>query len=199
MTIVFPLKSRRLIRGFQAHVNAGLRGAVDYEADRNSLYSPVNGSALLFNESQGGNWIQITDEMGRKWEMAHLSERYVTTGDQVVAGQLIGKTGNTGTVTSGPHLHLQIVHPYPNRIDPEPLLINAPLSMPENHDFDNKLIRLAPGLNYALVIRGKKSIFPRDDNTLRFILVLEKTGAILVPRVTQAEWDSLPLSDGLKF
>jgi len=38
---------------------------------------------------------------------AHLSEFYTNCGDDVVAGQVIGATGNTGN-SSGPHLHFEI-------------------------------------------------------------------------------------------
>lgn len=38
---------------------------------------------------------------------AHLSEEWVELGDQVVPGQVIGRTGDTGNVT-GPHLHHEV-------------------------------------------------------------------------------------------
>lgn len=40
-------------------------------------------------------------------EYGHLSQYYVKVGDKVNAGQIIGKSGNTG-ISTGPHLHLTI-------------------------------------------------------------------------------------------
>ena len=37
----------------------------------------------------------------------------------VQTGQQIGVTGNTGTVTTGPHLHVQIFDAIGRRVDPE--------------------------------------------------------------------------------
>jgi len=39
---------------------------------------------------------------------AHQSTRLVTTGSVVSRGQLIGRVGNTGTSSSGPHLHFEV-------------------------------------------------------------------------------------------
>lgn len=41
---------------------------------------------------------------------AHLSEYLVEEGQAVLAGQLIGRSGNTGRLTTGPHLHLGLKH-----------------------------------------------------------------------------------------
>lgn len=202
MTIIFPLKSRVKHRGATEHIAAGLGAAIDYAANFESLYSPVDGIVYLFQEIQGGNWIRVTDAEGRQWEMAHLSERLVKTGDHVKAGQLIGKTGNSGTLTTGPHLHLQ-VKLNGVRLDPEPLLINAPLAMSENHTWDNKVVRIGtPETNYspliyAVVIRGKKHIFSEDNKAV--ILVLDKLGLVEIPRITPTEAASLPNSAGLAF
>ena len=38
---------------------------------------------------------------------AHMSEKYVTVGQYVVQGEMIGKVGRTGNVT-GPHLHFEV-------------------------------------------------------------------------------------------
>ena len=106
---------------------AGLGCACDYKANFVDLYSPVDGKVFLFEEYQGGNWIRVTDSDGRRWEMAHLSERDVKTGDVVIAGQKIGKTGNSGHTTTGPHLHVQLIDSQGNRINLQPILANVSL------------------------------------------------------------------------
>lgn len=182
--------------------------AVDYEA----VFVRVYAWTKLFIDreywgAEGGNWLECHDEKGNYFRLAHLKEYAVSAGQWVTEGMVIAITGDTGkrvnaagvVVKYAPHLHFEWrlngirsdAEVYFNQLTATP--------MPENHAFDNKLIRLAPGLNYALVIRGKKWEFPHDDETLAFILVMEKTGILTVPHVTQADWDSLPLSDGLKF
>lgn len=195
-----------MIRGCAAHKAAGLGCGTDYTANFVPLYSPVDGTIKKqYNGHDGGNWIWIEDAAGRMWEFCHLSAYKCKVGDHVKAGQEIAITGNTGTITTGPHCHVQIIaaghngDPNGPRIDPETLLNNAPLPMSENHSYDNQLIRLGTSLNYALVVRAKKHVFPSDENTLALLLILEKTGVIKVPHVDQAAWDSLPVSVGLKF
>lgn len=205
MEITFPLTYRKLIRGCAAHKTSGLGCAVDYDAVYDPLYAPVSGHVLLFDEMQGGHWIQITDELGRKWEMAHLSERTVKTGDVVKSGQRIGTTGNTGTVTTGPHLHLQIIQGYPNRIDPEPLLANAPLAMatPTIEQYNEHMVRNTANGAFALVVRSKKYVLNGGPLDSRALLTwfqrnhgnVEGKSANVTPEL----FDSIPLSNGLDF
>jgi len=56
-----------------------------------------------------GNYIRIYHEDGTTASYAHLKQNgaIVEKGDKVVAGQLIGYSGNTGR-TSGPHLHFDV-------------------------------------------------------------------------------------------
>jgi len=51
----------------------------------------------------------------------HLADFYVSQGQKVVAGQKIGKEGNTG-VGTGPHLHFECRLPNGTKIDPVPLI-----------------------------------------------------------------------------
>ena len=53
-----------------------------------------------------GNYIVIENEAGYVSKYAHLSEVFVSEGRQVSHGDVIGKTGSTGSVT-GSHLHLE--------------------------------------------------------------------------------------------
>ena len=116
---MFPLEKRTLIRGCEAHIKAGLGCATDYVADYVNLYAPFNGWLIIpySDGGGGGNWLRLNRENGDKIEFAHLSERYITDGF-VKEGTLMGKTGNTGTITSGPHLHIQIIN-NGVRLDPE--------------------------------------------------------------------------------
>ncbi len=59
-------------------------------------------------ESAGyGNFAQIDHGEGVDIWYAHMTERYVVTGQHVTAGQLIGRVGSTGRST-GPHLHFEV-------------------------------------------------------------------------------------------
>ena len=83
-------------------------------ADKN-IYSPVAGTVVDSrwendsNHSQGyGQLVRILDsESGLYFIFGHLSERSVSEGDTVTAGQKIGVEGSTGNST-GSHLHYQV-------------------------------------------------------------------------------------------
>lgn len=106
---MFPLVKRQLIRGYQAHIKAGLGGAADYEANYVPLYAPFNGKIETYWEKTGGNWTRLIGDNGDKIEMAHLSHYLVKSG-KVSEGQLIAITGNSGSITTRPHKHIQIIN-----------------------------------------------------------------------------------------
>lgn len=69
------------------------------------ILAPANG-VIIFNDTlelRGGTVI-INHGLGVMSAYFHLSESFVTTGESVVTGQLIGSGGSTG-LSSGPHLH----------------------------------------------------------------------------------------------
>jgi murein DD-endopeptidase MepM/ murein hydrolase activator NlpD len=47
---------------------------------------------------------------------AHLSEQYVSVGDVVIQGQVLGAAGSTGR-SVGPHLHYELII-HGNNVDP---------------------------------------------------------------------------------
>ena len=67
-----------------------------------------------FRDGQHGlreaNWVKIRHEDSTIAAYSHLTENgaLVKTGDRVVAGQLIGLSGNTGNTGGLPHLHFHL-------------------------------------------------------------------------------------------
>ncbi len=61
-----------------------------------------------------GSWIGvgivIRDAIGNEWWYVHLASEYVSVGERVAAGQLIGRVGCSGRCY-GPHLHFEY-HPH---------------------------------------------------------------------------------------
>jgi len=113
---MFPLKIRKLIRGAEAHIKAGLGAGADYVADRDDLFAPFDGVIENYFGLQGGNWSRLKRPNGDNIEFAHLSKYYKV--GPVKEGERIALTGNTGTITTGPHLHVQILR-VGKRLDPE--------------------------------------------------------------------------------
>jgi len=115
---MFPLKVRTLIRGCQAHIRAGLGCGLDVVAKVGTpLYAPFDGTLETYFGQQGGNWARIVRSNGDQIEMAHLAGYELRAG-QVKAGTIIASTGNTGAITTGPHLHIQIIRDG-KRLDPD--------------------------------------------------------------------------------
>lgn len=68
--------------------------------------------------SDYGEFILINHNNGMQTAYAHLSARFVSYGDVVTKGQVIGLVGSTGRST-GPHLHFE-VRINGERVDPKP-------------------------------------------------------------------------------
>lgn len=82
----------------------------DFKADVGAdISSPKNGVISRVNwQAQGnGNCIDVTYSDGVSAYFLHLDEVLVKEGQNVVAGQVIAKSGNTGRSTS-PHLHYEL-------------------------------------------------------------------------------------------
>ncbi len=116
---MFPLKYRKIIRGCEAHKKAGLGCATDYVANYVELYAPFDGKAVMWGGEgyDGGNWMTLERPNGDLIQFAHLSA--YKAGGEVQEGDRIAITGNTGKITTGPHLHIQIKDKDGNWLDPE--------------------------------------------------------------------------------
>lgn len=78
-----------------------------------SYGSPVYATASGYVEYSGwyygyGKYIRLNHDYGYKTAYAHMSELYVSSGDYVTKGEVIGAIGSTGNST-GPHLHYEVL------------------------------------------------------------------------------------------
>ena len=85
---------------------------VDFSARSGVAVIAAAGGEVLISRSSGynggyGRYIVINHPNGTQTLYAHLSANFVSAGDSVSQGQLIGNIGNTGRST-GPHLHFEI-------------------------------------------------------------------------------------------
>lgn len=70
--------------------------------------------------SEWGNYVRVDGEDGRLYYYCHLSQRLVSRGDKVSAGDALGIEGSTGKST-GSHLHFE-VRENGKSIDPTPII-----------------------------------------------------------------------------
>lgn len=64
-------------------------------------------SVAYDDKHSGGKWIAIDHDRGWRSRYFHLNEQLVRVGQMVQKGQLIGKSGETGSIGK-PHLHLDL-------------------------------------------------------------------------------------------
>ncbi|EJG5091225.1 phage tail tape measure protein [Staphylococcus pseudintermedius] len=104
--------------------NGGVHHGVDYDTPVGTpIRTPMGGRVRSWYDNYGGGKA-ITVQKGRTflWFM-HLSEQLRRTGEQIKAGQLIGKSGNTGSMTNYRHLHFQVNQGgEANRFSTDPIL-----------------------------------------------------------------------------
>lgn len=119
--MIFPLRQKKVTRNAAGHIKAGLGSATDYVANYEPLFAPCDGNIETWQGEQGGNWLRVVRPNGDKIEFAHL-DKYSKIAGPCKEGELIAITGNTGKVTTGPHLHVQVfawVNGLGSRVDPE--------------------------------------------------------------------------------
>jgi len=85
---------------------------VDFSGRGGSNVYAAAGGTVLISLSAGynggyGHYIVINHPNGMQTLYSHLSANFVSPGDTVTRGQVIGQIGNTGRST-GPHLHFEV-------------------------------------------------------------------------------------------
>lgn len=86
------------------------------------MYAAKSGKVVAAGPASGyGLWIRIQTDDGELLEYGHNDANYVSVGQRVNAGQVIGTVGNRGYST-GPHLHFRVRNAAGQWIDPVPWL-----------------------------------------------------------------------------
>ncbi|MEJ7523050.1 M23 family metallopeptidase, partial [Staphylococcus saprophyticus] len=83
---------------------------VDYDMPENTpVRTPMGGTLRnWYDNGGGGNAITISKNGTYLWFM-HLNKHLRKNGESVKAGDLIAKSGNTGSMTNYRHLHFQVM------------------------------------------------------------------------------------------
>jgi len=126
---MFPLKVRKIggyVFGQRAWYTAHHLGT-DYVASKGTpLFAPFDGYIVSQTKGvQGGNTILFKpDGQDVVIRFMHLND-FVTRGGKVKKGALVAHTGNTGVMTTGAHLHIDIskhslnIYNFSNFLDPK--------------------------------------------------------------------------------
>jgi murein DD-endopeptidase MepM/ murein hydrolase activator NlpD len=116
-TLLHPVSPATISDTFGTHselrksLGLGPHRGVDYAVKRGTPLKAVGrGTIVGVYESKVLGWVvelrtYVTAEKIRIFAYCHLDSAQVKVGDKVKQGDVVGKSGNTGT-SSGPHLHL---------------------------------------------------------------------------------------------
>jgi TP901 family phage tail tape measure protein len=91
--------------------NGGKHYGVDFGMPIGTNVKAVKGGKVdkVWRDYGGGNSVQVkTGQREWNWYM-HLSKQIAKQGQKIKAGQLIGKSGDTGNFVRGAHLHFQLM------------------------------------------------------------------------------------------
>lgn len=95
---------------------------IDYGVNDGSPVVAAAAGTVSYNDSRElGNVVRVTHQNGFATQYAHLSRKVAPSGATVKQGDLIGYSGNSGTQTSGAHLHFELWQGG-GRINPAPYL-----------------------------------------------------------------------------
>ena len=134
-----PLKGGRFSSGF------GIRrdpfdGSLQFHKGldwASSLYTPVFAPAdgnivYAYYQKSYGNILAINHGYGIITRYAHLSKFEKTVGASVQKGEIIARVGNTGTRTTGSHLHYEVII-NGKHVDPLSFIINDDTILNKNY------------------------------------------------------------------
>jgi len=107
-----PIKNGRISTSFGkvgAKWSSGKHTGVDFAVPIGTPVLAVADGTITTATWGKAYGIQVVQRVAQGWVIyAHLNAKRVKPGQTVKAGQLIGESGNSGTNTTGAHLHLEL-------------------------------------------------------------------------------------------
>ena len=109
-----PMPSRASSEfGWRIHPTLGTRrfhNGIDLPVGNGTRLNALGNGVVIASgfESGGGNYIRVRYDNGYESFYCHLQKSTVKKGQRVNAGQEIAKSDNTGTYTTGAHLHFEL-------------------------------------------------------------------------------------------
>lgn len=80
------------------------------------LSLPTKFTVELINKQQEmGLTLYMSDENDEVWVFSHLDTIKAKLGDRIKPGEVFALTGNSGTASTGPHVHLEIIAGLPEK------------------------------------------------------------------------------------
>lgn len=112
-----PLAQIFLVAPVTGEISAGFKAAedhlgVDILAPQNTPIKAVRDGVVFMSEytNSNGNVVGVQHDNNLMTFYKHNSQLLKKVGDHVKAGEAIAIIGNTGKLTSGPHLHFELWH-----------------------------------------------------------------------------------------
>ena len=128
---VMPADIRNISSGFGYRRDpfsgrAAMHSGLDFRGPMGApIHAAADGTVTFVGTKSGyGRVVEITHGDGMMTRYAHMSRFDSRVGQQVAAGTVIGRIGNSGRST-GPHLHFE-VHINGRAVNPRPFLETAP-------------------------------------------------------------------------
>ncbi len=106
----YPTTSRSVSAGYPNYSDGSFHGGIDFPVtEGTSVYAAESGEVIIAKKltTSYGYYLYIKHDNGLCTLYAHNSELLVSTGDKVIKGQQIAKSGSTGNAT-GPHCHFEV-------------------------------------------------------------------------------------------
>jgi len=152
VTSAFGWRRHPITHEVKFHQGVDLRAAYGQE-----VQSAAAGK-VVFSGDQGGYGATVVVEHqdGTRTRYAHLSARLVGKGDDVAAGEPLGRAGRSGRAT-GTHLHFEVIAPNGQRVEPEQWAGGrfAPLTGAEGHDHEHRPVGKPPVMTVARSIKER--------------------------------------------